>query len=140
MESAAKEPELRDVKRIGHKFTPDTLSQLQIGGRGFLTEPEKKVFEQMIARHVPRALLPKLIDLLKEKMAMGILESSMAPYSSRWFTVPKKTGALRFIQDLQPANSVTIRNVGTGPIVDEIADEFAGRSVYSIGDLYSGYD
>ncbi|KAL3685370.1 hypothetical protein R1sor_003392 [Riccia sorocarpa] len=178
MESAAKEPELRDVRKIGHKFTADTLSQLQIGGGGFLTELEKKVFKQMIARHgkafafsedeigcvdpkviapmviftiphvpwdlkpipVPRALLSKLIDLLKEKMSMGILEPSMAPYSSRWFTVPKKNGALRFIQDLQPANSVTIRNMGAGPIVDEVADEFAGRSVYSIGDLYSGYD
>ncbi|KAL3689190.1 hypothetical protein R1sor_015499 [Riccia sorocarpa] len=89
---------------------------------------------------VPRALLPKLIELLKEKMPMGILEPSMVPYSSRWFTVPKKSGALRFIQDLQPANSVTIRNMGAGPIVDEVADEFAGRSIYSIGDLYSGYD
>ncbi|KAL3695501.1 hypothetical protein R1sor_009577 [Riccia sorocarpa] len=89
---------------------------------------------------VPRALLPKLIELLKEKVRMGILEPSMAPYSNRWFTVPKKSGALRFIQDLQPANSITIRNVGTGPIVDEVVDEFVGRSIYSIGDLYSGYD
>ncbi|KAL3702497.1 hypothetical protein R1sor_020519 [Riccia sorocarpa] len=89
---------------------------------------------------VPRALLPKLIALLKEKVRMGILEPSMAPYSSRWFTVPKKSGALRFIQDLQPANRVTIRNVGTGPVVDEIVDDFAGKAIYSIGDLFSGYD
>ncbi|KAL3682400.1 hypothetical protein R1sor_000422 [Riccia sorocarpa] len=89
---------------------------------------------------VPRAMLPKLIDLLKEKMRMGILEPSMAPYSSRWFTVPKKNGSLRFIQDLQPANSVTIRNVGTGFVIDDVVDEFAGRAIYSVGDLYSGYD
>ena len=44
---------------------------------------------------VPRALLPKLVELLKEKARMGILEPSMAPYSNRWFTVPKKSGALR---------------------------------------------
>ncbi|KAL3685545.1 hypothetical protein R1sor_003567 [Riccia sorocarpa] len=178
MESAAMEPGLRTVKKMGHKFTPETLSQLQIGGGDFLTDTEKKVFEEMIGRHgkafafsaeeigcvdpkviapmviftvphvpwdlrpipVPRALLPKLIELLKEKMSMGILEPSMALYSSRWFTVPKKSGALRFIQDLQPANRVTIRNMGAGPIVDEVVDEFAGRSIYSIGDLYSGYD
>ncbi len=30
-----------------------------------------------------RALLPKLIDLLKEKVKMGILEPSIAPYSNR---------------------------------------------------------
>ena len=41
---------------------------------------------------------------------------------------------------MQPPNGVTIRNAGIGPIVDEFAEEFAGRAVYSIGDLYSGYD
>jgi hypothetical protein len=89
---------------------------------------------------VPKALLPKLVSLLKEKIQMGILEPSMAPYSNRWFTVPKKSGALRFIQDMQPANKVTIRNKGSGPIVDEVAEAFARHAIYSIGDLYSGYD
>ncbi|KAL3700870.1 hypothetical protein R1sor_018892 [Riccia sorocarpa] len=178
VELAAKEPELRDIHRIGHKFTPETLAKLKIGGDDFLTDCEKKEFEGMIRSHekafsfsaeeigcvdpkviapmviftvphvpwdlrpilLPRAMLPKLIDLLKEKMQMGILEPSMAPYSSRWFTVPKKNGSLRFIQDLQPANSVTIRNVGTGPIIDDVVDEFAGRAIYFVGDLYSGYD
>jgi hypothetical protein len=89
---------------------------------------------------VPRAHLPKLIELLKEKVAMGILKPSNAPYSNRWFTVPKKNGSLRFIQDLQPVSKVTIRNAGIGSSVDAFAEEFAGRSIYSIGDLYSGYD
>ena len=89
---------------------------------------------------VPRALLPKLVDLLKEKLQMGILEPSITPYSNRWFTVPKKSGALKFIQDMQPANKVTIRNKGSSPIVDEIAKAFARYAIYSIGDLYSCYD
>ncbi|KAL3676829.1 hypothetical protein R1sor_026777 [Riccia sorocarpa] len=89
---------------------------------------------------VPKALLPKLLELLKEKMRMRILEPSLAPYSSRWFTVPKKNSSLRFIQDMQPMNVVTIRNAGVGPIVDEYAEAFAGRAIYSMGDLYSGYD
>ena len=36
---------------------------------------------------VPRAHLPKLIELLNEKVNMGILELWNAPYSNRWFTV-----------------------------------------------------
>jgi hypothetical protein len=32
---------------------------------------------------VPRAHIPELVDLLKEKMEMGILEPSSAPYSNR---------------------------------------------------------
>ena len=72
---------------------------------------------------------------------MGILEPSSAPYSNHWVTVPKKSGALCFIQDLQPINKVTIRNIGIGPVVDEFVEAFAGgRSIYSMGDLHSGYD
>jgi hypothetical protein len=88
---------------------------------------------------VPRALLPNLVELLKEKMEAKILETR-APYSNGWFTVKKKNRKLRFIQDMQPPNGVTIRNVGSGPVVDEFAEEFSGRSIYSMGNLYSGYD
>ena len=49
---------------------------------------------------VPRAYIPKLTELLKQKVEMGILEPSRAPYSNRWFTVLKKNDTLRFIQDL----------------------------------------
>ena len=178
IKQAEKEPSLRESRKIGHKFTKETLDNLKIGGDDFLTEPEKKKFQDMLSMHgkafasspdeigcvqpsvvapmviftvphvpwdlkpipVPRALLPKLVELLKEKTRMGILEPSMAPYSNRWFTVPKKSGALRFIQDMQSANKVTIRNKGSGPIVDEVAEAFAGHAIYSIGDLYSGYD
>jgi hypothetical protein len=41
---------------------------------------------------------------------------------------------------MQPPNKVTIRNVGTSPIIDQFAEEFAGRAIYSIDDLYLGYD
>jgi hypothetical protein len=80
------------------------------------------------------------MELLKQKMEMGILEPSSAPYSSWWFTVLKKNRMLCFIEDLQPVNKVTIRNAGIGLTIDEFAEAFAGRSIYSVGDLYSGYD
>ena len=35
---------------------------------------------------------------------------------------------------------VIIRNAKVGPIVDEFAEIFTSRAIYSIGDLYSGYD
>jgi hypothetical protein len=43
---------------------------------------------------VPHALMPKLVELLKEKLEARILERSNAPYSNRWFTVRKKNGKL----------------------------------------------
>ena len=62
---------------------------------------------------------------------MGNLEPSNAPYSNRWFIVPKKIGTLQFIQDLQPVNKVTIHNVGIEPSVDEFVEAFARRAIYS---------
>ncbi|KAL2631884.1 hypothetical protein R1flu_016570 [Riccia fluitans] len=74
---------------------------------------------------VPKALLPKLIELLKEKIDMGISEPLIGTYLNRWFTMSKKSRALRFIQDMQPANMMTIRNMGLGPMVDEFVEAFA---------------
>ena len=89
---------------------------------------------------VPRAKVPQIISLLKEKKDAGIIEPSFGPYSNRWFTVLKKDGKLRFIQDMQPLNKVTVRNMAVGPDVDELAESFSGRAIYSTGDLLSGYD
>jgi len=44
---------------------------------------------------------------------------------------------LRFIQDMQRAIGVTIKNGGLGLIVDEA---FSKHAIYSIKDLYSDYD
>ena len=54
--------------------------------------------------------------------------------------MPKKNGTQRFIQNMQPINKVTIQNTGVGPTIDEFAGAFVGRSIYSVGDLYTGYD
>jgi hypothetical protein len=54
--------------------------------------------------------------------------------------VRKKNGNLQFIQDMQPFNEVTVRNMRTCSLVDEFAEEFASRAIYSFNDLYSGYD
>jgi hypothetical protein len=41
---------------------------------------------------------------------------------------------------MEPPNAITIRNVDTGPAIDEFAEEFASWAIYSIRNLYSGYD
>ena len=84
--------------------------------------------------------MPMLMELLKQKVELGILVPLSAPYSNRWFTVPKKNGTLCVIQDLQPFNKVTIRNTGVKSSIDEFAEAFTGRFIYSVGDLYSRYD
>ena len=46
-----KEPSLRRSKKIGHKFSKETLASLKIGGDGFLIELEKKKFQKMFSKH-----------------------------------------------------------------------------------------
>ncbi|MCO5558765.1 hypothetical protein L7F22_012351 [Adiantum nelumboides] len=87
------QPMLRDPKNIGHKFTEEMLKQLKIG------------------KDVPKAHLPKLIDLLNEKIRMGILKPSCTPYSNCWFILPKKNGTLRFIQAMQPVNKIQAKEL-----------------------------
>ena len=88
---------------------------LEMHGKAFAFSPgeigcvDRTVVEPMViltVSHVPwslkpiqvvRAHMPMLMELLKQKVELGILELSSAPYSNRWFTVTKKNGTLRFI-------------------------------------------
>lgn len=82
----------------------------------------------------------EIVEIIKEKMRAHVAEFSNSQYASRWFVLRKKNGSLRWIQDLQPLNAVTVRDVGSVPNVDQMAELCAGRAIYSMGDMYSGYD
>ena len=89
---------------------------------------------------IPPALMPQIIDGIKAKIAAGVFERSQASYRSAAFYVRKKDGGIRHIIDLQPLNAVTIRDAGLPPVIDSFVEPFAGCSVYTTFDLYSGYD
>jgi len=78
---------------------------------------------------VARAHYDKLLELLRKRIASRCVEPGIGPYANRWFTVPKKDGNLRFIQDLQPVNKVTIRNTGLAPMMDDYVAMFSGRAM-----------
>jgi hypothetical protein len=81
----------------------------------------------------------EIIRLLKEKIDAGVYEKAQSSYRSRWFCVQKKNGELRIVHDLQKLNGVTIRDTGVPPILDEFVEAYAGRSVYSVLDMYWGF-
>ena len=89
---------------------------------------------------IPPGILGDVIQIFKDKFAAGVYEHSDASYRSRWFCVKKKNGALRLVHDLQPLNAVTIRNSGVPPSSDQLIESMAGRSCYSMLDLFVGYD
>jgi len=81
----------------------------------------------------------EIIRMLKEKMDGGVYEKAQSSYRSRWFCVQKKTGDLRIVHDLQKLNGVTIRETGVPPILDEFVEAYAGRSIYTVLDMYWGF-
>ena len=81
----------------------------------------------------------ELINLLKEKIKAGVYERASTPYRSKWFYVKKKDGGLRIVHDLQKLNSVTIRDSAVPPILEEFVEAYAGRSVYTVLDMFWGF-
>ncbi|GBG68596.1 hypothetical protein CBR_g3140 [Chara braunii] len=82
----------------------------------------------------------EVIAFLKEKMVSHVAEPYDSAYANRWFFLRKPNGKIQWIQDLQKVNAVTIRDVGSVPHTDLLAEGAADRSIYSVYDLFSGYD
>jgi hypothetical protein len=89
---------------------------------------------------IPKGLLPRILEVLKLKMAADVYEHSQSSYRSQWFVVLKKNGKLRIVHDLQPLNQVTIRDAGMLPVLDDFVEGFAGRECYTVFDLFWGFD
>lgn len=97
--------------------------------------------EPWIEKNIPlnQSNRDELINLLKEKIKAGVYERAQTPYCSKWFYVKKKDGGLRIVHDLQQLNSVTIRDSTVPPILEEFVEAYAGRSVYSVLDMFWGF-
>ena len=90
---------------------------------------------------IPPGIYEKVCELVRDKMDAGVFEPSNSSYRSRWFVVVKKDGkSLRIVQSLEPLNQVTIAHSGVPPFTEQLAEQFAGHSCYSMMDLYVGYD
>src|SRR5258707_8674928 len=89
---------------------------------------------------LPQSRCEEVIRIMKEQMSSGKYEPSSASYRSTFFAVEKKGGALQVVHDLQPLNTVTIRDATLPPCMDNMIKSFVGHAVYSLFDLKLGYD
>ncbi len=89
---------------------------------------------------IPPGILDNVIQIFQDKFAAGVYEHSDASYQSPWFCVKKKNSSLCIVHDLQPLNAITIRNSGIPPLTDQLIESMAGRSCYTMLDLFVGYD
>ena len=91
--------------------------------------------------HVPKALEPKVIEILKERLNARTLEQCHGPYRNPWFLVKKsEKGKYRLINAAMLINKVTIRDANIPPNVEDFVEEFAGLKSVSLVDMQSGYD
>lgn len=89
---------------------------------------------------VPKALKGTVIQMLKERLAAGLLEHCDGAYRNPWFLVKKKSGTYRLVDAAMHINRVTIKDSNLPPDVDEFSEDFAGMYVSSLIDFLSGYD
>ena len=90
---------------------------------------------------IPRGILEEVVKIIESKWKSGVYEPSSSSYNSRWFCVYKKDGkSLRLVHSLEPLNGVTIKNAAMPPYTDIVAEDFAGRAIYTTLDLYVSFD
>lgn len=96
-----------------------------------------------IKRHIPipPGIYDQVLQMLRTKILAGTLEPSNSSYQTGWFCVKKKeAGAIRMVIDLQPLNAVTIQDSSIPPVVEHMAESFAGRACYGMFDLIVAFD
>ena len=74
---------------------------------------------------IPPGIFPRIVEIIKSKIAAGIYELSNSSYHSCWFCVLKKDGkSLCLVHDLQPLNVVVIKDIGLSPMVEQYTELF----------------
>ena len=70
---------------------------------------------------------------------LGVIETSISPYSSPIVLVPKKDRSVRFCIDFSKLNKVTEFDVEPMPNMEEVINRMSGHRCYSQMDLCKGY-
>ena len=90
---------------------------------------------------IPPGIYDEVVRILKENIKIGVYERSNSSYRSKWFCVLKKDGkSLQLIHDLQPLNTVTIKDSSALPILKFYVDNLGGRGCYTGLDLFVAFD
>ncbi len=88
---------------------------------------------------IPKALTSTVNDILQERLKMGVIEPCHGPYQNPQYLVKKSTqGKYRLVNFAVELNRVTIRDANLPSSADEFSEEFAGCTISSLIDFFSG--
>jgi hypothetical protein len=88
----------------------------------------------------PKAIIATLTKMINDQLAAGKYKTSWSSYHLQMFAVAKPKGGICIVHNLQPLNTVSVKDSGLPPNINDFADSFVGHSVYIVVDLYAGYD
>lgn len=90
---------------------------------------------------IPKALSSTVIDMLQEKLKMGVIKPYLGSYHNPWYivkkTIPRK---YRFVNVAVELNRVTIEDTNLPPSAVAFSNEFAGCAIFSLIDFLKGYE
>ena len=90
---------------------------------------------------IPKALISTVIDMLQERLKMGVIEPCYDPYQNPWYLVKKSAPEkYRLVNVAVELNRVTIRDANLPSSADKFSEEFASYTISSLIDFFSGYD
>ena len=82
-------------------------------------KPESQPFSMKVYPMSP-VEQKELNDFLEENLSSGHIRPSKSPMASPVFFVKKKDGRLRFVQDHQKLNAMTVKNTYPLPLIPDI--------------------
>ena len=90
---------------------------------------------------IPKAFTSTVIEMLQERLNMGVIKPCHGPYQNPWYLVKMSTPCeYRLINVTIELNRVTLRVANLPPSADEFSEEFAGCTISSFIDFLSSYD
>ncbi len=82
---------------------------------------------QVSGFQIPKALTSMIIDMLQQRLKMGVIEPCHGPYRNLWYLVKKSTpGKYWFVNIIVELHRVTVRDANLPPSADEFSEEFVG--------------
>ncbi|GBG63218.1 hypothetical protein CBR_g36986 [Chara braunii] len=80
----------------------------------------------------------RVVEYLDGKIRTDVAGYSSGPYASPWFCFVKPNGVLRWVQDLQRLNEVTVRDARGLPNADQLSEVCAGMYKRRIEGVVAG--